>query len=940
MKNFCLLLLITAIHFPGEAQSKYWQQEVHYTIDVSLDDQEHTLDGFLKLVYVNHSPDTLHYIWFHLWPNAYKNDQTAFSEQLLLNGRTDFYFAGKEKRGYINRLDFRVNNTTLRVQDHPQFIDVVQVFLPAPLAPGEQTTITTPFHVKLPANFSRGGHIGQSYQVTQWYPKPAVYDHKGWHPMPYLHQGEFYSEFGSFDVRITLPETYTVAATGMPPADGSWRGTGEVKPEPAPQKKPRFGAKPPPKKTAGSPVNPVATKLKTLQYKINNVHDFAWFAAKDFTVKQEAIQLPSGKMVQAYSFFRSKNDEGWQNSISYIKDALLFRSKLIGEYPYDVVTVVETPMGFSGGMEYPTITSISPMPDAESLDKIIAHEIGHNWFYGILASNERDHPWMDEGMNSYYDDRYEAWKYPRTDSTSFMGRRLPVNDVCLLHDAYAQRKDDQPINTSSVDFTEFNYSLVAYGKAAAWMKKLEQTMGTEKFDAMMQDYYRQWQFRHPYPEDFRKVAEEHAGKDLGELFAELDKKGPINENKPHQKIKPVFLFSFKDYDRVNYIGWTPVPGYNKYDGFMVGLLLHNYNLPVNKFQFIAAPLYATNSKQFNGIGKMGYTWMPDGKIKYVELAVNGSRFSSLSGVDSAGEKVFGGFSKIAPSLRLTFNNKSPLSSVEKWLEWKTFFISEKGFMYVQDQDDGEYYPTEGKARSRYLNQLSFSITDYRKLYPYDLLVQLQQGDGFYRASATGHYFFNYEKGGGMQLRAFAAKFGYLGGRTTAKEFATYVYHPKLTAVRGNEDYTYSNYFYGRNEFQGFASQQIMMRDGALKLRTDMFDGLQGRSDNWVASINLATTLPRGLIPEILPLRIFFDAGTYAEAWKKEANTSRFLYVAGLQLSFFNDLVHFHAPILYSKEFRNNLKTVPEENKFFKRLSFSFDIHRLNLRKIGGTKLPF
>src|SRR5687768_1586913 len=196
------------------AQS-YWQQEVHYTIDVSLNDREHSLDGFLKLKYVNHSPDSLSFIWFHLWPNAFKNDQTAFTQQALENDRIDFYFSSREERGYINRLDFRVENSTLKTEDHPQHIDIVKVYLPAALAPGASTIITTPFHVQLPKNFSRGGHVGKSYQVTQWYPKPAVYDRFGWHPMPYLDQGEFYSEFGSFDVRITVPEAYKVAATGV-----------------------------------------------------------------------------------------------------------------------------------------------------------------------------------------------------------------------------------------------------------------------------------------------------------------------------------------------------------------------------------------------------------------------------------------------------------------------------------------------------------------------------------------------------------------------------------------------------------------------------------------------------------------------------------------------------------------------------------------------------
>ncbi len=130
------------------------------------------------------------------------------------NGNTNFYFSGKEQKGYINRLDFKVNNITAEIEDHPQHIDIVKLILPSPLSPGQKIIITTPFHVKLPYNFSRGGHDGESYQVTQWYPKPAVYDRNGWHPMPYLDQGEFYSEFGNFDVKITVPENYVVAATG------------------------------------------------------------------------------------------------------------------------------------------------------------------------------------------------------------------------------------------------------------------------------------------------------------------------------------------------------------------------------------------------------------------------------------------------------------------------------------------------------------------------------------------------------------------------------------------------------------------------------------------------------------------------------------------------------------------------------------------------------
>ena len=158
--TFISIILVLLVH----GQNTYWQQQVNYSIDVALDDKNHSLKGFERIEYFNQSPDTLHFIWFHLWPNAYKNDKTAFSEQLLINGRTDFYFSSKEQRGYINRLDFKVGGITAQTTDHPQYIDVIKLLLPKPLPPGKQATINTPFHVQLPENFSRGGHKGQAYR--------------------------------------------------------------------------------------------------------------------------------------------------------------------------------------------------------------------------------------------------------------------------------------------------------------------------------------------------------------------------------------------------------------------------------------------------------------------------------------------------------------------------------------------------------------------------------------------------------------------------------------------------------------------------------------------------------------------------------------------------------------------------------------------------------
>jgi hypothetical protein len=912
-----LWLAACLIHLNARSQGakaqSYWQQQVDYTIDVTLDDPDKSLDGFVRIQYTNNSPDTLPFIWFHCWPNAYKNDRTAFSEQLLTNGRTDFYFTSKEKRGYINRLDFRVDGQEAKMEDHPLYIDIIKMLLPKPLAPGGRITITTPFHEKLPYNFSRGGYtltqakpphhaFGKpptapqpppviAYQVTQWYPKPAVYDRQGWHPIPYLDQGEFYSEFGSFDVHITVPKNLVVAATGQ------------------------------------SQDTSASTTTKTFHYKQDRIHDFAWFADRRFKVDHDTIQLPSGRVVDVYAYYTPAAPDGWTNSTAFLKDAVRFRSALIGEYPYNVVTAVQTQMGTSGGMEYPTITAINSPGPARDVDLTIEHEVGHNWFYGILATNERRYPWMDEGINTYYDNRYEASKYPPEED-----HNLPS-----MYTAAVQKRD-QPISTPSPDFTETNYFDIAYTKTGNWMKQLEDTLGTPLFDRCMHQYFLDWQFRHPYPEDFKAAITRNSQRPLDTLFALLDKKGALPPLPAHRKLKPALLFNTSQTDKFNYLGLSPAFGYNEYDRFMIGLLVHNFNLPPNPVQFFLAPVYATGSHQVNGTGGLVATLYPDHGLQKIQALLGIQRFSSMSGTDSNGKKLTGGYYKITPGLRIVFPKAFARSTLEKSIEWKTFLIGEKLLdHYVQKSTDSFYYPTPGKYSFRYLNQLSFDIRDTRVLYPYNVQLQFQQAASWYRVNFVANYFFNYADGGGLDARVFGAKFGYLGTRSLSDDLSRFM--PKLTALRGNEDYTYSGFFIGRNEFTGGASQQILMRDGDLKLRTDLFQSLQGRSDNWVASINLRTTLPRTIVPEWLPLRVFFDAGTYAQAWQNNPPTSHFLYVSGLELSLIHDVVRIYAPLFYSSDFSTQLKTVSDQNTFVKKISFSIQLQNLDLKKLFGVS-PF
>lgn len=957
MEKFILFLFLSSGIAISASAQKYWQQQIDYTIDVSLNDAERTLDGFIKMDYLNNSPDTLSFIWIHCWPNAFKNDRTAFSEQLLTNGRTDFYFSDKQQKGYINRLNFRVDDQECRMEDHPQYIDIVKVILPTPLPPGSHIILSTPFHVQLPYNFSRGGYTtstdpqtGRTYtafQITQWYPKPAVYDKYGWHPIPYLDQGEFYSEFGSYDVRITAPRSYTIAATGELQDAPDLQEIAPPFPEPTAVRKPapvkpiHHTTKPvahtihkPIQKPISKPSTPVATK--TLHYKQAGIHDFAWFADRRFTTGHDTLTLPSGHTVHIYSYYTPAATKAWQKSVQYIKDAVKFRSTLIGEYPYNVVTAVQTKTGSNGGMEYPTITAINT-PDASprSLDMTIEHEVGHNWFYGILATNERRYAWMDEGINTYYDARYAAARYRPDKSGAWLQNKLPSDDEKWGLDVAFAEHSDQPISTTSEEFSETNYYLTAYAKAGYWLGLLADTLGTATFDSCMHEYFRKWAFRHPYPEDFASVVDETSHRDNSRIFSLLDKKGPLTPP-PHRKLKPTIFFNLNHTDQFDYINFSPALAYNEYDKFMIGVLIHNFNLPADPFQFYLAPMYATGSHQLDGAAGVKYTWYPSRSLGKIDLGINGQRFSTISGIDSNGKNITGGYYKIVPTLRLTFPKKDARSTQESFIEWKTFLIGERLLdQYVRKSTDSLYYPVLGKYHFRYLNQLSLGIHDDRVLYPYKAQLQLQQAASFYRINLTGNYFFNYEKGGGLEARVFGAKFGYIGTRSLSEDLSRF--EPKLTAVRGDEDYTYSNYFIGRTEFTGAASQQIMLRDGDLKLRTDLFQGLQGRSDNWVAALNLSTTLPRQIIPAWVPLKAFFDVGTYSGAWQDNPPTSHFLYVGGLQLSLLHDIVRIYAPLVYSKDFNDQLKTVPDQNTFWKRLSFSIDIQNFNFARLLGTK---
>lgn len=519
--SFLLLNTFTAI----VAKQDYWQQEVHYDIKVKLNDVKHELDGLIEITYTNHSPDELSFIYFHLWPNAYKNQSTAFAQQMLENGEPDFYFSKKSERGYIDGLDFKVGKQTLAWSLDEKHIDIAKVALQKPLKNGETVVIKTPFKVKLPKVFSRLGHTEQSYNLTQWYPKPAVYDKDGWHPMPYLDQGEFYSEFGSFEVYITLPQNYVVGATGDLQNEEEIQWLNNL------AKKGRII-----KEDLTNAFPPSNREVKTLHYKQEKVHDFAWFADKRYIVRKGKVTLPESKStVTTWAMFLPESQDLWVESIDYINAATLFYSDKVGEYPYNQVTAVESASSVGGSMEYPNVTIIKGASSAYGLEVVILHEVGHNWFYGILGSNEREHAWLDEGINSYYERRFLKAKYPdfNLKGNSFKNKLLDVTNISYFNWEYLDAQQTkhhcchQAINCHSAKYTQDDYYASVYGKAALALEYLEAWLGKPLFDKAMQLYYEQLQFKHAQGEDIQQVFEDVTGKYVDWFFNDL-----INKTDP------------------------------------------------------------------------------------------------------------------------------------------------------------------------------------------------------------------------------------------------------------------------------------------------------------------------------------------------------------------------------------------------------------------------
>jgi hypothetical protein len=498
---------------PGHA---YWQNSADYKIDVSLNDVTKEISGSETITYTNNSPDALDFLWMQLDQNLFKIDSRGKSIVPIRgsrNGDKGQNFDG----GYgINtiKLIYKKGRRSTEVNTTYSIVDTrMKVNLPKALeANGGTVGIKIDFSFTSPDYGSdRMGVLetknGRIFTLAQWYPRMCVYDDvSGWNTLPYLGAGEFYLEYGTFDVNITAPSNHLVVCSGAllnPSEVYTQEQQNRLKKAEASDATVMIRSEAEVTQPSSRPTN---SPTLTWKFRIENSRDVAWASSAAFILDAARINLPSGKKSLAMSAYpvESVGQDGWSRSTEYTKASIEHYSEKWLEYPYPAAINVA---GNEGGMEYPGIVFCNYESKNERLWGVTDHEFGHIWFPMIVGSNERLHAWMDEGFNTFINslstEVFNNGEYKERKSNMHRMSSVFVNDKL------------EPIYTSPDNLKERNLGVLAYYKPSMGLVLLrEQILGPERFDEAFTAYINRWAYKHPTPDDFFRTMENVAGEDL------------------------------------------------------------------------------------------------------------------------------------------------------------------------------------------------------------------------------------------------------------------------------------------------------------------------------------------------------------------------------------------------------------------------------------------
>jgi len=524
--------------FPLQSAQEPLAQEkgspLRYEISVELDSSGKMLRGREEIGWRNQTRDEIPDMWLHLYWNAFKNERSAMLEESRAEGGRGRSAAEKGGWGYIDITRVALDDGTdlgptfeFMVPDlpaHPEDRTVARVRFPQAVKPGEEVRLRVEFESKIPRTIARSGYYQDSYFIAQWFPKPGVYEEgKGWNCHQYHMNSEFFADFADFSVHLTVPAAFVVGASG--------------------------------KQT--SAVSSAEGKSVTYTFEQERIHDFAWTAAPDFIKVErdflaarevsdqdyaelsaklglpvEELRLPDVKMIL---LIKPEHRAQTERHFKALRAALKYYGLWFGPYPYETVTMVDPPFRTgSGGMEYPTLftagTGVLRDTEVLSPEGVIIHEFGHGYWYGLVANNEFEEAWLDEGINTYSTGRVQDKVYGQgMFSASLFGWPLtrfihfPRSfDYELDRLAAIMTAESDPVTTPSWLFSSrMSYAMNVYMRAATCLNTLERYLGEATMLRVMRTFQMRFRYRHPRTQDFIDVVNEVSGQDLTWFFEQL-----------------------------------------------------------------------------------------------------------------------------------------------------------------------------------------------------------------------------------------------------------------------------------------------------------------------------------------------------------------------------------------------------------------------------------
>lgn len=503
----------------GQPGPKYWQNRADYVITASLNADKKEIIGSEVVTYTNNSPDKLGFLWLNLDQNLFKKDSRGNAVIPLKGSRNGA--KGQDFDGGFTIKSVKVVATAggKSTEKEAKFIITdtrMQVQLPQAMAAAGAV-------VKLKIDFSfispdygsdRMGVLetknGRIFTMAQWYPRMCVYDDvRGWNTLPYQGAGEFYLEYGDFDVTITTPANHIVVGSGELQNPSEVYTAEQMKRwNTAKNSESTVMIRTADEITSASS-RPAGKSTLTWKFKIKNSRDFSWASSPAFIIDAARINLPSGKKSLAISAYpvESSGQDAWGRSTEYTKASIENYSKRWYEYPYPAATNVA---GNEGGMEYPGIVFCGWESKGADLWGVTDHEFGHIWFPMIVGSNERLFAWMDEGFNTFIN---------TLSSQDFNnGEYRQPNDDMQATASMLMNPDMEPVMAAPDNLVEDNLGILAYYKPGSGLTLLRHILGEERFDFAFRTYIERWAFKHPQPDDFFRTMENVSGEDLGWLW--------------------------------------------------------------------------------------------------------------------------------------------------------------------------------------------------------------------------------------------------------------------------------------------------------------------------------------------------------------------------------------------------------------------------------------